>query len=67
MMGSSLSAVFGFALWQQDENVLQRLWRWTAPLRDYFNFNWKLGNFVFSISTLLSKARASTAFSFTAP
>ena len=53
MMGSSLSAVFGFALWQQDENVLQRLWRWTAPLRDYFNFNWKLGNFVFSISTLL--------------
>jgi len=52
-MGSSLSAVFGFALWQQDENVLQRLWRWTAPLRDYFNFNWKLGNFVFSISTLL--------------
>src|ERR1041384_3318571 len=53
MFGSSARVTFGFALWQADENVLQRLWRWTAPLRDYFNFNWKLGNFVFSISTLL--------------
>jgi small-conductance mechanosensitive channel len=51
MFGCSAGA--GLALWQQDENVLQRLWRWTEPLRDYFNFNWKLGNFVFSISTLL--------------
>lgn len=53
MFGSLASADLGFALWQQDEGVLQRLWRWTAPLRDYFNFDWKLGNFVFSISTLL--------------
>ena len=53
MFSGLARASFGFALWQQDENVLQRLWRWTAPLRDYINFNWKLGNFVFSISTLL--------------
>src|ERR1044072_2663563 len=52
MFGSSAQTGVGFALWL-DENVLQRLWRWTEPLRDYFNFNWKLGNFVFSISTLL--------------
>jgi potassium-dependent mechanosensitive channel len=50
-MGSSLCGMF--ALWQADENVLQRLWSWTAPLRDYVNFNWKLGNFVFSVSTLV--------------
>src|ERR1043165_8492792 len=53
MLEGSARVTFGFALWQQDEGVLQRLWRWTAPLRDYFNFNWKLGNFLFSISTLL--------------
>ena len=53
MVSGLARAAFVVALWQQDENVLQRLWRWTAPLRDYFNFNWKLGNFVFSISTLL--------------
>jgi small-conductance mechanosensitive channel len=52
-MIGSLSALFGFALWQQDENVLQRLWRWTAPLRDYINSDWKLGNFVFSAATLV--------------
>src|ERR1041385_2376749 len=52
MFGSSAQAGAGFALWL-DENVLQRLWRWTEPLRDYFNYDWKLGNFVFSISTLL--------------
>src|SRR5919199_5734894 len=51
--GLARGTTFGFALWQQDENVLQRLWRWTGPLRDYFNFKWELGNFVFSISTLL--------------
>ena len=53
MLEGSARAGVGFALWQQDEGVLQRLWRWTEPLRDYFNFDWKLGNFVFSISTLL--------------
>ncbi|MDQ3805211.1 MAG: mechanosensitive ion channel [Acidobacteriota bacterium] len=41
------------ALWQEGENVLQRLWRWTLPVRDYFNFKWELGNFVFSISSLV--------------
>jgi potassium-dependent mechanosensitive channel len=40
------------AAWQGDENVLQRLWRWTLPVRDYFNFKWELGNFVFSVSSL---------------
>jgi potassium-dependent mechanosensitive channel len=53
MVGDLARAALVVALWQQDENVLQRLWRWTAPLRDYFNFKWELGNFVFSISTLL--------------
>ena len=48
-------AAFAFALWQ-DENVLQRLWRWTAPLRDYINFPWRLGNFNFSASTLIEGA-----------
>ncbi len=38
-------------LWQE-ENVLQRLWRWTEPVRHYVNFKWELGNFVFSIATL---------------
>jgi len=38
-------------LWQE-ENVLQRLWRLTEPLRHYINFKWELGNFVFSIATL---------------
>jgi potassium efflux system protein len=46
--------LFGmWARWQGDENALQRLWRWTLPLRDYFNFKWELGNFVFSISSLV--------------
>lgn len=40
------------AAWQADENVLERMWRWTGPVRDYFNFPWKLGNFIFSISSL---------------
>src|SRR5436305_3805856 len=53
MVRGSAHATFGFALWQQDEGVLRRLWRWTAPLRDYINFDWKLGDFVFSISTLV--------------
>jgi small-conductance mechanosensitive channel len=37
------------ALWQDGENVLQRLWRLTG----YLNFKWELGNFVFSITTLM--------------
>jgi potassium-dependent mechanosensitive channel len=41
-----------WALWQEGENVLQRLWRLTLPVRDYFNFKWELGNFVFSIASL---------------
>jgi potassium-dependent mechanosensitive channel len=55
MLGGSARAGVGFALWQ-DESVLQRLWRWTAPLRDYINFDWKLGNFIFSVSTLIEGA-----------
>jgi len=46
------------ALWQADENVLQRLWRWTGPLRGYVNAKWELGNFVFSISSLIIGALA---------
>lgn len=44
--------MFG-ALWWQEENLLQRLWRLTEPLRGYLNFKWELGTFVFSITTLL--------------
>jgi potassium efflux system protein len=39
-------------LWQGDENVLQRLWRLSEPLRFYANYTWKVGNFPFSIATL---------------
>ena len=51
---SVLSGVWLSALawWQADENVLERLWRWTGPVRYYVNFRWQLGNFVFSAATL---------------
>ena len=49
-MGSMLAGIL--VLWQE-ENVLQRLWRLTEPLRHYINFKWELGNFVFSIATLM--------------
>jgi small-conductance mechanosensitive channel len=39
-------------LWQADENVLQRLWRWSEPVRFYINYTWKVGNFPFSIASL---------------
>ena len=39
-------------LWQGDENVLQRLWRLSEPLRFYVNYTWKVGNFPFSIASL---------------
>jgi small-conductance mechanosensitive channel len=48
--------MFGAAsvLWlRQGENVLQRLWRLTEPLRGYLNFKWELGTLVFSTTTLL--------------
>ena len=46
------SRLFGMLIAWQGEGVFQRLWRLTEPLRNYFNFKWELGNFVFSISTL---------------
>ena len=51
---SVLSGVWLSALawWQADENVLERVWRWTGPVRYYVNFRWQLGNFVFSAATL---------------
>lgn len=49
----SLYRAASLALSQADENVLQRLWRWTEPLRNYINFKWELGSFVFSASTIL--------------
>ena len=39
-------------LLQGDENVLQRLWRLSEPLRFYVNYTWQVGNFPFSIATL---------------
>ena len=57
---SALISAFGlcaaavWAVWAlQEENVLQRLWRLSEPLRRYLNFKWELGTFVFSITTLL--------------
>jgi small-conductance mechanosensitive channel len=43
---------FAAVLWQGDENVLQRLWRWSEPVRFYINYTWKVGNFPFSIASL---------------
>src|ERR1700753_3713285 len=40
------------AMFQGDENVLERLWRMTAPARFYINYTWKIGNFPFSLATL---------------
>lgn len=44
-------AAFGLLLWQE-ENVLQRLWRLSEPVRYWINYTWKVGNFPFSIATL---------------
>ena len=44
--------LFAAALWQGGENLLQRLWRLSEPLRYYINFKWEVGNFPFSIATL---------------
>jgi potassium-dependent mechanosensitive channel len=46
------SAALLLALWQADDNVLQRLWRLSEPLRFYINYTWTVGNFPFSIATL---------------
>lgn len=44
---------FAAAVWQGDENVLQRLWRLSEPVRFYVNYTWKVGNFPFSIASLV--------------
>src|SRR4051794_32704066 len=44
---------FAALLWQGDENVLQRLWRLSEPVRYYVNYTWKVGNFPFSIASLI--------------
>ena len=44
-------AALGLWLWQ-GENVLERLWRLSEPLRYWINYTWKVGNFPFSIATL---------------
>jgi small-conductance mechanosensitive channel len=46
-----LGAAFGLWLWQE-ENVLQRLWRLSEPVRYWINYTWKVGNFPFSVATL---------------
>ncbi|MBV9928052.1 MAG: mechanosensitive ion channel, partial [Acidobacteria bacterium] len=43
--------MLGLVLWQ-GENVLERLWRLSEPVRDWINYPWKVGNFPFSIATL---------------
>jgi small-conductance mechanosensitive channel len=47
----TFGAAFGLWLWQ-GENVLQRLWRLSEPLRYWVNHTWKVGNFPFSVATL---------------
>ncbi|MDT5270166.1 MAG: hypothetical protein QOH49_2352 [Acidobacteriota bacterium] len=44
-------AALGLWLWQ-GENVLQRLWHLSEPLRYWINYTWKVGNFPFSVATL---------------
>jgi small-conductance mechanosensitive channel len=39
------------ALWQ-GENVLQRLWRLSEPVRYWVNYKWTVGDFPFSVATL---------------
>ncbi|HZT59194.1 MAG TPA: mechanosensitive ion channel domain-containing protein [Pyrinomonadaceae bacterium] len=48
-----LRARTGPALFQGNENVLERIWRMTEPARFYINYTWKIGNFPFSIATLV--------------
>lgn len=50
-MEMSAAGVWVWALWQ-GENVLERLWRLSEPVRYYINYTWKVGNFPFSIATL---------------
>ena len=51
-MGTLAGLVYAAWAWQE-ENLLQRLWRLSEPVRGYLNFKWELGTFVFSITTLL--------------
>ena len=44
---------FAALLWQGGENVLQRLWRLSEPVRYYVNYTWQVGNFPFSIASLV--------------
>ena len=39
-------------LWQEGESALGRLWRLSEPLRYWVNYQWKVGNFPFSVATL---------------
>ncbi|HEX8686761.1 MAG TPA: mechanosensitive ion channel domain-containing protein [Pyrinomonadaceae bacterium] len=39
-------------LWQEGETALGRLWRLSEPVRYWINYQWKVGNFPFSIATL---------------
>src|SRR5215207_11515397 len=45
------AGVWGLALWQ-GENVLQRLWRLSEPVRYWINYKWAVGDFPFSVATL---------------
>jgi small-conductance mechanosensitive channel len=49
----SCAAAAWWAAWLwQEENLLQRLWRMSEPLRRYVNYTWTVGNFPFSVATL---------------
>jgi potassium efflux system protein len=49
---SAFAALAAWAWWQADENVLQRLWRLSEPVRAWVNYTWTVGNFPFSVATL---------------
>src|SRR5215208_2982229 len=44
-------AAYGLWLWQ-GENVLERLWRLSEPVRYWINYRWTVGDFPFSVATL---------------
>ncbi|HEX5707469.1 MAG TPA: mechanosensitive ion channel domain-containing protein [Pyrinomonadaceae bacterium] len=51
LLAASFASVV--ALLQEGENVLERLARWTEPLRAYINYKWRLADFEFSVASML--------------
>ena len=43
----------GLVLWQEGNSAVQGFWGWTGTLRNYINFKWTLGNFEFSLASII--------------